>query len=373
LGTLSYFKYLNFFLENIVPGFSAPDSLAGAALPVGISFFTFTQIAYLVDKYKGHITNYTIADFALFVSFFPHLVAGPVLYHRGVLPQIQSRAFGAPTARRFNFGLLFFAVGLFKKVLIADPLAGTVATVFDSGTAPGMLDAWIGALSYTFQLYFDFSGYSDMAIGLALFLNVRIPFNFDSPYKSTSIIDFWRRWHMSLSFFLRHYLYISLGGNRKGRIRRNVNLMITMILGGLWHGAGWNFVLWGGVHGTFLIANHAWRRFGIPLPAAVGWTLTFSAVVFGWVLFRAPDMNTAIAVLAAMVGIGESGSALISAHLEDLIHLMLLLLVCVLCPNSQEIIYRRRWQLAKSVAASALLASAILSLSNETDFLYRFF
>src|SRR6185436_7232213 len=274
-------------------------------LPLGISFFTFTQIAYLVDVYREP-ARYDAARYALFVTYYPHLIAGPILHHREMMPQ-----FGNPTAFRCDSanlaaGLTIFAIGLFKKVMLADSIAAYVAPVFDNaagGYAPTLLEAWGAVLAYGLQLYFDFSGYSDMAIGLSKMLGVKLPLNFDSPYKAASIIEFWRCWHMTLSRFLRNYVYIPLGGNRSGKARRYLNLMITMLLGGLCNVTKWTFVLWGGLHGTYLIVNYAWRGFkqrmgwrGTGRLATFGATaLTFLAVVVGWVLFRAASFFSAMA------------------------------------------------------------------------------
>lgn len=243
---LGYFKYVNFFIVSANQFFGSHFPLRDIILPLGISFFTFTQIAFLVDVYCGIACEYNIIHYLLFVTYFPHLIAGPVLHHRQMMPQ-----FADPDTYRINpehiaIGLTAFILGLAKKVLIADDLSEYATPVFNAardGSMPMLFEAWIGALAYTLQIYFDFSGYSDMAIGLSLMFNVRLPLNFDSPYKATNIIEFWRRWHMSLSSFLRDYLYIPLGGNRKGNIRRYANLMATMLLGGLWHGAGWTFIV----------------------------------------------------------------------------------------------------------------------------------
>ena len=258
---LGYFKYANFFIENL-------NHLAGSALtisefilPLGISFFTFTQIAFLVDTYQGKVKEYNFIHYALFVTYFPHLIAGPVLHHKEMMPQFKE-----PSTYFFSYenllaGLTIFFMGLFKKVVLADGIAEYVGPVFAApaaGIPLTFLDTWGGALCYTLQLYFDFSGYSDMAIGLSRLFGVTLPLNFHSPYKSVNIIEFWRRWHMTLSHFLRDYLYIPLGGNRKGNVRRHLNLIITMLLGGLWHGAGWTYVLWGGLHGLYLVINHGW-------------------------------------------------------------------------------------------------------------------
>ncbi len=252
LALLGYFKYANFFLANFNALFGTTMPIGEFFLPLGISFFTFTQIAYLVDTWRGKVREYDFIHYLLFVTYFPHLIAGPVLHHAQMMPQFARATTYRVHWENIALGVSIFVVGLAKKVLLADSLAVFSSPVFDiarQGGQPMFFEAWIGALSYTLQLYFDFSAYSDMAIGLSLMFNVRLPQNFNSPYKSASIIEFWRRWHMTLSAFLRDYLYIALGGNRKGTVRRYANLMATMLLGGLWHGAGWTFVMWGGLHG----------------------------------------------------------------------------------------------------------------------------
>ncbi|MEC4750294.1 MBOAT family protein [Methylomicrobium sp. Wu6] len=322
---LGYFKYFNFFIDNL-------NQLAGAGfentpilLPLGISFFTFTQIAFLVDSYQGKAHEYNLIHYTLFVTYFPHLIAGPVLHHKEMMPQFAESSSGKIDAGNVAIGTSIFIIALAKKILLADSLAEFATPIFaavHAGGHPMLIEAWIAALSYTLQLYFDFSAYSEMAIGLSLMFNVRLPINFDSPYKSTSIIEFWRRWHMTLSRFLRDYLYIPLGGNRKGTIRRHANLIATMLLGGLWHGAGWPFVIWGGLHGCYLMINHVWLEF----KKRRGWTkggkiaqflaglLTFTAVVVGWVFFRAETLHDAIDMLRGMAGM--NGCAL-SRKLAD--------------------------------------------------------
>lgn len=316
LALLAYYKYANFFLGNINSAAGTDISLGEIILPLGISFFTFTQIAFLVDTYQGKVKEYNFIHYVLFVTYFPHLIAGPVLHHREMMPQ-----FAYPATYCFNYenmavGLSIFFIGLFKKVVIADGVSQYVGPVFGApatGVELTFVEAWGGAICYTLQLYFDFSGYSDMAIGLSRMFGVALPLNFHSPYKSVNIIEFWRRWHMTLSRFLRDYLYIPLGGNRKGTLRRHMNLVATMLLGGLWHGAGWTFVIWGGLHGLYLVINHAWhavrRKLGQdpeqPLSRPVRLAsvlLTFLLVTLAWVFFRADTLEHARAIVYAMVG-----------------------------------------------------------------------
>jgi len=315
LGVLATFKYANFFIANVNEGLEAaglePLHFLRVVLPIGISFYTFTQIAFLVDCYQGKVRERSFIHYALFVTYFPHLIAGPVLHHAQMMPQFANPATYRMDADKISLGLAIFVFGLAKKLLLGDRMGEYADLMFHGvhdGTMPTLYTAWLGVLAYTLQIYFDFSGYSDMAVGLSLCLGVRLPLNFNSPYKSTSIIEFWRRWHMSLSTFLRDYLYVPLGGNRKGPSRRYVNLFITMLLGGLWHGAAWTFVLWGGLHGAFLAVNHLWnskvRRNATPsrIGRVLGWALTFLCVMIAWVVFRAEDMHVAMGVYKGMLG-----------------------------------------------------------------------
>jgi alginate O-acetyltransferase complex protein AlgI len=322
---LGYYKYANFFLD-IANSLSATHLNAGTILlPLGISFFTFTQIAFLVDAARGKVQEYRFVHYGLFVTYFPHLIAGPVLHHKEMMPQFEDAATYRPRFENFAVGLAILSAGLFKKTVLADgiaPYANTAFAAAASGSGPGLFDAWGGALAYTLQLYFDFSGYSDMAIGISRMVGIKLPLNFFSPYKAVNISDFWRRWHMTLSRFLRDYLYIALGGNRHGQARRYVNLLATMVLGGLWHGAGWTFVMWGALHGAYLCVNHAWQalrqRLAMPrIPGGIvaARALTFLCVVVGWVFFRATDFSSAVEVLHGMVGLNGASipGALLSA------------------------------------------------------------
>jgi alginate O-acetyltransferase complex protein AlgI len=311
LSALGFFKYADFFIANVNAATGIGFEALHVALPLAISFFTFQQIAFLVDVHTGAAEDPDPLTYLLFVTFFPQLIAGPIVHHREMMPQ-----FGDPSRHECLWddmaaGLAIFCIGLFKKTVIADTMGFWSDRVFETaalGAPVPALEAWLGAIAFTFEIYFDFSGYTDMAIGLALMFGIRLPVNFASPYKAVSIIDFWRRWHITLSRFLRDYLYIPLGGNRLGRARRYVNLAIVMLLGGLWHGAAWTFVIWGGMHGAFLVVNHAWRRLtGTQVPGpALRWAyrlLTFLAVVVAWVMFRAGDLETARILYAGMAGL----------------------------------------------------------------------
>ncbi len=306
LMVLGGFKYAYFVASNLFAVFSLPPPFEPLLLPLAISFVTFQKIAYLVDCRRGVVTRHDLLDYLFFVSFFPQLIAGPIVHHRPLIAQtVAGKNPLLKQAETIVAGLALFSIGLFKKVVLADSIAHYASPVFDLArhSVPSGEAAWQAMLAYTLQLYFDFSGYSDMAIGLALMFGFRLPVNFLSPYKSASIIEFWRRWHITLSTFLRDYLYIPLGGNRHGTIARYRNLWLTMLLAGLWHGAGWNFLLWGGVHGSMLLLNHAWRAMLGRLtllatiwrrvPVAFFVALTLLLVALAWVLFRSSDMAAA--------------------------------------------------------------------------------
>jgi len=373
LGLLGYFKYRNFFLDTASVALGGAWRLPALVLPLAISFFTFEQITYLVDAYHGDTSEYDFLSYSLFISFFPHLIAGPIVRFKQLVPQFATAEIFALSHQNLASGLFIFAIGLFKKVIIADSFSPWVAPIFDSAPAVVFSDAWGATLAFALQLYFDFSGYSDMAIGLALMLNIVLPENFDSPYQAHSIIDFWRRWHMTLSTFLRDYLYIPLGGNRNGSVRRYLNLFITMVLGGLWHGASWTFALWGGLHGAYVAVNHRWQRFGIRLPAAISWALTFVAVMVGWVFFRAPSLPRAQVILAGMAGLnGFAWPHLPYSIGGNRYKFLLPALALVLWCPSRRTIMERRWENDYLFAAAfAVLAGlSILRLGDPSPFLY---
>jgi alginate O-acetyltransferase complex protein AlgI len=333
LALLCYFKYTNFILDSLNALTGAPLPFVNIILPLGISFFTFQQIAYLVDVMRGAKVERDIVSYTLFVSFFPHLIAGPLVHHAEMIPQFKRGRTGRSSVLAAR-GLAIFAAGLFKKVVVADNLAQFVSPVFahlDAGGGVTPSWAWLATSAYTLQIYFDFSGYSDMAVGLALLFGIRLPVNFRSPYKATSIIDFWRRWHITLSRFLRDYLYIPLGGNRLGEARRYLNLLVTMLLGGLWHGAGWNFLIWGGLHGVYLCINHLWQAWrgslispSGPFAKGLSWAITFFAVVLAWVFFRAKTLDGAWQMLSSLFGFEAGSSAYASPGVLRLMDLPLL-------------------------------------------------
>ena len=283
VALLGYFKYTDFFLATVNEISGSSFDLPHIILPLGISFFTFTQSAYLVDAYREEAAKHDFLTYCEFVTIFPHLIAGPIINHKKILPQFTAAETFHINMENVALGLTLFAMGLSKKVLLADNLAPIATNVFARADSLTFLEAWIGAISYTFQLYFDFSGYSEMAIGLGLMFNLKLPTNFNSPYQAKSIIDFWRRWHMTLGTWVKDYLYIPMGGNRHGELRKMRNLFASMLIIGLWHGAGWTFIIWGALHGIFLMINHQWRRLNINLPQSINWGLTFLCVVICWV------------------------------------------------------------------------------------------
>jgi alginate O-acetyltransferase complex protein AlgI len=372
LGLLFYFKYANFFLENLSWLSGGSFDAIQVILPLGISFFTFQQIAFLSDCRNGVAKTYNPVNYGVFVAFFPQLVAGPIVHHKEMMPQ-----FGNPKLMQVNYenlakGTLIFMMGLAKKVVIADTF-GLVANAGYAATASlGTAEAWFTSLAYSFQLYFDFSGYSDMAIGLGLFFNIQLPINFNSPYKASSIQDFWRRWHITLSRFLRDYLYIPFGGNRLGEWRTHRNLFLTFLIGGIWHGAGWTFVVWGALHGFALMVHRLWKNLGGHLPHVVGVLVTFLFVNVTWVFFRAPSLADAKTVLTAMF---SPTTAAQSFHLVSNFYdapFWLLGVLLLFRKNVQEIAsrYQPNWKFATVVIGLFLLNLLFLNSTLKQDFLY---
>ena len=426
---LGYYKYANFFLGSVNSLTDSHLPLDQIILPLGISFFTFTQIAFLVDTYQGKVKEHNFIHYTLFVTYFPHLIAGPVLHHKEMMPQFGNKQIFNFRLQLFVVGLSIFFMGLFKKVMIADTIAAYSTPVFNAANAESVaitfFAAWGGALAYAFQLYYDFSGYSDMAIGISLLFGIRLPLNFYSPYKATNIIDFWRRWHMTLSRFLRDYLYIPLGGNQKGKVRRHINLLITMLLGGLWHGAGWTFVIWGGLHGCYLVINHAWRAlhgttrvtpaYRSGLGRWIARILTLVSVTVAWVFFRAENLDAALQILRGMTGVNGfilpspllpllNHMGFLGSYLEDqglkftmdpvfdqwgYPLLLVLLAFTWFAPNTQQFMARYKpalsafegdslrspwlqWRLTRYSAAFCALLTflAVLGLNQVSEFLY---
>lgn len=382
LTLLCFFKYTNFILQNFSQLFAFEIPIYDIILPLGISFFTFTQTAYLVDVYRGDTQEYSKSDYLLFVTIFPHLIAGPILYHKDMIPQFAEKERYCVNYKNLFNGLSIFTIGLFKKVVIADTLAQYANIVYGATDKIHMNDAWLGSLAYTLQLYYDFSGYSEMAIGIGLMLNYNLPVNFNNPYRACSIIDFWRRWHITLSQFLKNYLYIPLGGNRTGHHMRNI--MITMLLGGLWHGAGWTFVTWGGgIHGLCICINHLWRKTEITVPKVVSWLLTFNVVNLAWIFFRAESTEKAILIIRSMFDFSSfvlPYSKSLSKLSDSFMHQQSLLVLndalnVLLCLILVFVGYRMKpksklGNYVQVVLIASILAFSILNISSTSEFLY---
>lgn len=418
LGLLAWFKYWHFAASNIASLFGYSWEGHPLELPLGISFYTFHQLTYLLHCRAGRAQGTTFRHYLLYVTFFPQLIAGPIVRPMEMLPQLREGRSRAFRWEDLSIGFTLLSIGLFKKMVVADHVAQWVSPVFDhvhEVSQVPMLDAWVAVLAYTLQLYFDFSAYSDMALGLARIFGVSLPGNFYSPYKALSIVDFWRRWHITLSLFLRDYLYIPLGGNRKGEFRRNVNLLLVMVIGGFWHGAGWTFGFWGLWHGAALLVNHAWMKTPLSrkicgLPGIVfSWSLTFLTVIIGWTFFRAPDLRSAASLLGSMFGsagveipttwlaklpwlnaLGVSGQTdwMVLQSYWQLFEIALLLTAVLILPNALQITAgsltpsnqsslpsspsRWNWRpsLGWALLTGLMLAIALLHLGRLSEFLY---
>ncbi len=374
LAVLGLFKYAD-FLRGTWYGLTDQSwSAWHLILPLGISFFVFQKISYLIDLRRGTAHAYRLLDFSLFVMFFPQLIAGPIVRHNEIIPQFAEDPRRPEMWENLGRGFALFIIGLVKKVAFADTLAMVADPLFHqaAGGTLNAAQAWVGCAAYTLQIYFDFSGYSDMAIGIARMLGLRLPFNFDAPYRAVSVRDFWRRWHMTLSRFLRDYLYIPLGGNRRGVMRVMINLMVTMLLAGLWHGAAWTFVVWGGLHGLGLVVNHVWQRTGVRLPRLLAWLLTLLFVMAGWVLFRADSFVLAGRMLGSMLGLHGLGHLVLDR--EYVVALVAGAAVALIGPTSQEaalIWLRPRPWLA--VPAGAGLAFLLLLIGGRLPNVFIYF
>jgi D-alanyl-lipoteichoic acid acyltransferase DltB (MBOAT superfamily) len=360
LALLGYFKYFDFFIDNINIVFSTKIEPLHLLLPLAISFFTFQQISYLVDSYRQETKEYDFLNYALFVTFFPQLIAGPIVHHKEMMPQFAQARNKIKNYRNISIGLFIFAIGLFKKVVIADTFAVWATEGFDVSTTLSAVEAWTTSLAYTFQLYFDFSGYTDMAIGAALLFNIKLPINFNSPYKATNIQDFWRRWHITLSRFLRDYIYIPLGGNRKGEFRTYANLITTFIIGGIWHGAGWTFIFWGFLHGLALMIHRAWNKLGFKMNSWFAWFITFNFINISWVFFRAKEWDDAMRVLSAMFDFSNITTPL---EIQPVIYIAIFLII-IFFKNSNEIIKINFSKNIKIVLTTFLLVASLLQLTN---------
>ncbi|GJD81877.1 MBOAT family O-acyltransferase [Methylobacterium gregans] len=371
LAVLALFKYLDFLtdLVDLIPGVDL--ARPGWVLPLGISFFTFHHIMYLTDLRAGRAPGFGLTKYALYIAFFPQVLAGPLVRWSEIMHQFDERPYDRPdAAERIGRGLMLLTVGLAKKVFLGDPLAAYVNPVFQAaaaGKAVTMAEAWQATLGFTFQIYFDFSGYTDMALGIALLFGVVLPQNFDVPYRATSLQDFWRRWHMTLSRFLRDYLYIGFGGNRRGLAVQLAALLATMTLGGLWHGAGLTFVAWGALHGAGLGAGVLWRRAGFPMPVVLGWVLTSLFVVLTWVLFRATSFEAALAIYKGLLGLTGPGSGFkwraIAAAAA----------VAILGPTAWAAVHRlppRRWL---AVLFGLLFVVVLLKIGDDANYEFIYF
>ena len=367
---LGYFKYTDFFLSTVndVAGANLFD-LPHIVLPLGISFFTFTQTAYLVDAYRGEAKNQSFITYCEFVTIFPHLIAGPIINHKEMIPQFVVDKTFRINYENIALGLTIFTFGLFKKVVIADKLAIYANEAFSHAETLSIVGAWVGALGYTLQLYFDFSGYSEMAIGLALLFNLKMPVNFNSPYQAQSIIDFWRRWHMTLGLWVKNYLYIPMGGNRHGELKKMRNLFMSMLIIGLWHGAGWTFIIWGGLHGVLLMINHAWRKTRVTFPKFLNWGMTFLCVVICWVFFRAGSVNEAISMLSCMC----DWNTISNANKDDIKHLTAIsagIAVLSVVPNPLIVVKNFKENYFWFIFTVVVMIVTISLFTQISDFLY---
>ena len=393
IALLGYFKYLDFFIgnANLLTQRSLP--LLHIVLPLGISFFTITQIAFLVDAYEGLIEERNLLNYALFVTFFPHLLAGPILHHKEMMPQFERMRNKVVNWKNLYLGLALFSLGLFKKVVVADQFSIWANAGFGSPEPLNLIAAWLASYSYTFQLYFDFSGYSDMAVGIGWLFNVELPVNFNSPYKAKNIIDFWKRWHISLTNFITTYLYTPILRSF-GRITFAASLgavFLSMLISGLWHGAGWTFIVWGGMHGAALGVNHLWRRKKLVMPAWLGWLLTFHFVSLSFVFFRAGSWQGALRMLRGMAGVNgvmlhqslakiavlqrlgvHFGPWLSGINGNDNTYLLVAvaLLVVAKADNSQQIVARSRPNWGWCVGLAALLICSLIDMGKVSEFLY---
>lgn len=393
VALLFYFKYFDFFLENINALFHADFTMRNIVLPLGISFFTFQQISYVADSYRGETEGYTLLDYAVFVSFFPQLVAGPIVLHSELIPQLRDPARRRPKAEYLARGLYLFAAGLFKKVIVADTLGNLVSLGFGGIEILTSIDVLLVIVCYALQLYYDFSGYSDMATGIASMFHIDLPVNFDSPYKARSILKFWDRWHMTLTRFLRQYIYFPLGGSRKGRVRTYVNIMIVFLVSGFWHGANWTFVVWGLLHGIAEVITRRFRNTWSRIPAFLQWLLTFGFVSCAFLIFRADSLSQAYIMfrkLATLESLSITPTMLEGltlpeiAHIERLtgiegmlgggygIHLWAFLGIVMYATLRMENVQKKKFVCSGKTLLQTvgMLAWTIVSLSGISTFLY---
>lgn len=401
LAVLFYFKYFDFFLSTVNSVFSLAIPLKKILLPLGISFFTFQQISFVVDTYRGEVKDCSLLDYALFVSFFPQLIAGPIVNHGEMLPQFANLSKlreegGDAFWHRLADGFALFTFGLTKKVLIADTLGRGVDYGYANLAILGRFEAILVIFSYAFQLYFDFSGYCDMARGIGKMLGIAIPKNFDSPYKATNIIDFWKRWHITLNRFLTKYVYIPLGGNRKGQARMYLNLLIVFFLSGLWHGAGWNFIVWGMLHGILYVITRAWQnsKWSLHLPAFISRIATFVYVSIAWVYFRAQDVSQAnellrVALLGKMqkvsmdfancfkldefwyvIKVLRQDNKSYSPYILMVLSLMVCIYFAMIGENAANRVEKMRYKTVSALFIGVIFVWCVLSFSKVSIFLY---
>ena len=394
IAVIFYFKYYDFFIENMNALFKADFNLRHIILPLGISFFTFQQISYLVDTYRGETKGYDFIEYVAFVSFFPQLVAGPIVLHSELIPQYRDESRWKISSDRLAEGLYILAIGMFKKVIIADKFGQVVTWGWLDIHSRTGLDLLLLSLFYTFQLYFDFSGYCDMAIGIAKLFSLDLPINFNSPYKAVSINDFWKRWHMTLTRFLTNYIYIPLGGNRKGKVRTYVNILIVFLVSGIWHGANWTFILWGMIHGVLQVLNRACKKVWDKVPKVIAWLVTFILVDFLWIMFYAPNVTDGLYVwkkifdisdmhisqeifslfimneVNTVLGMLGSVGAILTINYQWYMaaYLVLSFIICLCCKNLHEEKFRPT--VGRAVLSALLLIWAVISFSGVSTFLY---
>jgi len=389
---LGYFKYSDFMIDNINLVFQASIPSLELLLPLAISFFTFQQIAYLVDSYRGETKEYNFLNYTVFVTFFPQLIAGPIVHHKEMMPQFEILRNKIINYKNISMGLFIFSIGLFKKVIIADSFSVWANEGFDIAEQLNFFEAWITSLSYSFQLYFDFSGYTDMAIGIALLFNIKLPINFFSPYKARNIQDFWRRWHITLSNFLRDYIYFPLGGSKKGDLLTYNNLMITFLIGGVWHGAGWTFIFWGFLHGLALIIHRIWKTLNIKMHTWIAWFITFNFINFSWIFFRAKEWEDAVKVLQGMLGFNgivlpislehrlnllthyniTFGKWLgnLETNISTIVWIIITMGILLFTKNSIELLKNFHFNYKTLLWSSIAFAISLLSFNKVSEFLY---
>ena len=378
LCLLGVFKYTNFALENIGLITNTSFSVLDVALPLAISFYTFQQIAYLSDVKKGIVQDTSFKTYVLFVTFFPQLIIGPIVHHSEMMPQFKNPDFGSFQWDKFKLGYLYLFSGLLKKIVFSDACAKIVDPVYaDPSSSAGFAESWIATIAFSFQIYFDFSGYSDMAMGIALLFGILLPINFDSPYKAKNFTEFWRGWHMTFSRWLRDYLYIPLGGNKKGSGRAATNAVIVFLLGGLWHGAAWTFVLWGLFHGICLSMSRALEKLKLPIPSLIGIAITFLAVTLSWVLFRANNFDDALLLYGQMAGLQGFDLTLSDTFKNNAIVLGAAAIIAFLIPNTHKLLPKLA-ELSNKLPKPAIIVmmlvfwgmTALLDLDSSGEFIY---